>query len=133
MEVGRRLAAAGALAGVAALAAPVPSGAADLVRIEWDSAGVFERRLTLAPGRFAEVCGRLDPGARVDWRFDASQPSDFNIHYHEGRAVRYPAKEEGRTQSAGILEVTRAEDYCWMWSNRSVGPLEVRVRLQRLK
>ena len=132
-EAGRRLAAAGALVGASALALPASASAADLVPIEWNAAGAFERSLTLAPAKFVEVCGRLAAGARIEWRFEASQPSDFNIHYPEGQAVRYPAKEEARMKSAGTLEAAREQDYCWMWSNRSARSLGLRVQLQRLK
>ena len=121
-------------AGALGLLATAPAGAAEhLVPLEWTASGTFDRTVTVAPAKFVEVCGRLAVGDRISWRFEGNRPSDFNIHYHEGQAVRYPAKEQGSIRSEGTLEVASTQDYCWMWTNRSAAPLDLRVHLQRSK
>jgi hypothetical protein len=85
----------------------------------------------VAPGKFAEVCGKLLRNDRVAWRFEASGPLDFNIHYHEGKAVRYPAREQAAAKSSGRLRAALDQDYCWMWTNRSGNPVELGLTLDR--
>ena len=110
------------------LAAPA---AAQVIDIVWGPAGTFERDLNVPSGKFAELCGTLAAGQTVQWRFTASQAMDFNIHFHEGEAVRYPARESGLRASQGTLAVDSARDYCWMWTNKTAGPGGLRVQLQR--
>ena len=68
------------------------SRSADIVDIAWDADGRFERNVTVAPAKFAEVCGKLPAGLRVRWLFEASVPLDFNVHYHVGKEVVFPSK-----------------------------------------
>ena len=56
-----------------ALAVALPVAArAEVIDITWDAAGRFERQLTVAPGKFAEVCGKLNPPVDVQWQFTAN-------------------------------------------------------------
>jgi hypothetical protein len=103
---------------------------AEIVDIAWDAGGAFERNFDVAPGRFSELCGPLKPGQSVVWQFEADQPLNANIHYHEGKAVRYPARADGVRSQQGTLSIESAQDYCWMWSNKSVSNARLRVRLQ---
>jgi hypothetical protein len=115
-----------------ALAVAMPAATrAEVVDITWDTAGRFERQLTVAPGKFAEVCGKLNPPADVQWQFSASMPLNFNIHYHEGKAVKFPAKQDGVAEGSGKLGVEIQQDYCWMWTNKSANVATLQVRLQR--
>ena len=66
----------------------------ELIEIEWTGAGRFEQSRTVAPGKFLEICGKLDKARPVNWQFSAGQPMNFNIHFHEGENVTYPAKVE---------------------------------------
>jgi hypothetical protein len=104
---------------------------AELVELQWSAAGEFEHRFEIAPAKFAEVCGKLARGARVAWRFDGSAPSDFNIHYHAGNKVVFPAQRKGVTASRGTFKARIDQDYCWMWTNPSAAPLTLRVHLAR--
>ena len=104
---------------------------AGLVEIEWDAAQHYEKRLSVAAGGVVELCGRLDEGARVEWQFEATAPTSFNVHYHQGKEVIFPAKEEGSARSAGTLDARSKQDYCWMWTNKTALPLAVNVRLAR--
>jgi hypothetical protein len=104
---------------------------AELIQIAWDTQGRFERQAHIAPKGFVELCGRLRPKDSVRWQFEAEAPMSFNIHFHEGKAVRYPVKEEGAAKSQGVLEVKSEQDYCWMWSNPSDRQATLSVRLDR--
>jgi hypothetical protein len=85
--------------------------------------------LTVPPGKFAELCGALKPGQNVTWSFEAKSALNFNIHYHVGKEVRFPAQID-RTQGAqGELQVDAAQDYCWMWTNKTVIPTTLKVDL----
>jgi len=113
------------------LAAVAMPAYAELVEITWDARGGLERQVRIAPNGFVELCGRLRPNDRVRWQFEGDVPVDFNIHFHEGKAVRYPTKEEGVAKSQGLLEVASEQDYCWMWSNSAARPAAMTVRLNR--
>ena len=87
---------------------------ADIIDIAWNEQGRFERRVSVAPGKFAEVCGKLARADSVAWRFEASGPLNFNIHYHEGKDVRYPERRDALAGASGRLQVVLDQDYCWM-------------------
>lgn len=127
MTRGRRFAAAVSVAA----AAPFSAGAADIVEIDWGTQQRVEQTLTVEPRAIAELCGRLPAKARVDWRFEADAPLDFNIHFHVGKEVRYPAKQGATRASSGALLASSAQDYCWMWSNDGTGRSAVRVVLEK--
>jgi hypothetical protein len=104
---------------------------AEIVDIAWSGDGRFERRLAVAPGKFAEVCGKLAKAQSVAWRFDASGPLNFNIHYHEGKDVRYPERRDALASASGQLRVALDQDYCWMWTNKSAQPVDLQLLLTR--
>lgn len=107
------------------------SARADVTDIAWSAEGRFEHRAELAPGGFAEVCGRLEKGSVVRWAFDAAGPTDFNIHYHQGKQVLFPVQRRGAAKGAATLKVKLDQDYCWMWTNRGTQPLALRLTLAR--
>jgi hypothetical protein len=93
---------------------------AEIITIaEWQRDLMIEHKLNVAPGKFVEVCGPLGPGVSVAWGFEADTPLNFNIHYHLGKEVRYPAKQDQVKSQQGNLVVDTAQDYCWMWTNKS--------------
>ena len=118
------LAAAGGLA--------MPAARAELVDIAWGAGGGFDRRLSLAPGAFAELCGRLDKGQRVQWKFEASQGLDFNLHFHVGKRVHTPTRASQTRKMSGLLAAESAQDYCWMWTNPSAAAADLSAELLRL-
>ena len=113
------------------LFAGAPPARAELIELAWTPAGRFERQVAVAPGKFAEICGALAKGQSVQWSFRAGGVLDFNIHYHQGEDVRYPARADGVPRSEGTLVVDAARDYCWMWTNKSGAPVDLEVRLNR--
>ena len=110
---------------------PLPATAAQVVDIAWNDAGDFERKLSVAPGSFVELCGALERGQTVAWRVEASGALDFNIHFHEGKAVRTPARAEQARDARGKLSVESAQDYGWMWSNKAAAAASVQVQLEK--
>lgn len=81
------------------------SAQAEVIDIVWNGEGRFERRMTVASGKFAEICGKLTRADTVAWRFEASGPLNFNIHYHEGKDVRYPERRDALAGADGQLRV----------------------------
>jgi hypothetical protein len=114
-----------------ALLAATTLARSEVMDLAWTPSGSFERKLTVAPGQFAELCGPLAKGQSVQWRFEAGAALDFNIHYHQGNDVIYPARASGVARSDGTLAVDVAQDYCWMWTNKSASAVELKVQLQR--
>jgi hypothetical protein len=104
---------------------------AELVPLKWDADGQFVREFNVAPGKFVEACEKLPQGAKVAWSFESRSPLDFNVHYHEGKEVRFPAKQDQVATSEGTLDVRLAQDYCWMWTNKSAAATSLKVTLKR--
>lgn len=104
---------------------------ADLVSIAWGADGRFAHEAKVPPSKFVEVCGQLAAGTSIDWSFEAAAPMNFNIHYHEGKDVRFPAKQDQATQAKGTLKAEIAQDYCWMWTNKSASSASLKLTLKR--
>lgn len=82
--------------------------------------------VTVAPGRFEEVCVSVPAHQKLRYRFEAEASLDFNVHFHRGNDVLYPVKRSAVRRDDGAVSGASAEDYCLMWDNR--GALPVRVR-----
>ncbi len=96
------------------IAAPV--GAKEhLVEVAWSSRGDYQSELQIASRKFKELCVALKRGDRVEWWFSSPHDLSFNIHYHAGSDVSYPAKVDGIRAAQGTLEVPIDQDYCWLW------------------
>ena len=91
---------------------------AELVPVSWDSSGRFAHQGRVEPGKFVEVCEKLPQRTKVAWSFKATAPLDFNIHYHEGKDVKFPEKKSAISRYDGLLDVTVEQDFCWMWTNK---------------
>ena len=104
---------------------------AEVIDIAWDGRGEFGKPVAVPAGGFAEFCGRLGPAQKIEWRFSGKAPVDFNIHYHVGERVEFPARSDGIAASDGILEARESQDYCWMWRNRSKEAITVDVALKK--
>lgn len=102
---------------------------ASLVEITWDENGDFQHVAEIGPGGFAEVCGALSSQERIHWTFEASAALDFNIHYHAGDEVVYPAAFPNTVAKAGVLVAPLDQSYCWMWTSHQRSPATVTLRL----
>ena len=119
-------------AAVFAAAAAVPFTAqAEMVPIAWDSAGRFAHELRVPPGKYVELCEKLPAGSSVQWSFEAGGPVNFNVHYHEGKQVHYPARLDNADKGEGSLKAAIDLDYCWMWTNKAAAEVALKVRLER--
>jgi hypothetical protein len=78
-----------------------------------------------------ELCGKLAAGQAVQWQYDSPAPLDFNIHYHVGKDVIYPAKLKATAAARDTLRVAVEQDYCWMWTNKGESPASLKATLQR--
>ena len=119
------------LISAAVLLALAQAAVADLVPVQWDAAGQFSKDVPIQPGKFVEVCEKLAEGAKVDWSFEAAGPVDFNVHYHEGKEVRFPEKKVQVAQDQGKLTATLKQTYCWMWTNKGTTPLNLQFKLAK--
>jgi hypothetical protein len=85
----------------------------------------------IAPYEWHEECLHLDVGDRVEFAFESTEPVDFNVHYHEGKAVVMPIVREKTRADAGVFAPPAAQDYCLMWEAGAAGALiDYRVRLR---
>ena len=108
-----------------------PLARAEVVEIKWSAQGHFSHKGTIAAGKLVEVCGKLPAGKKIRWDFEVSTPVDFNVHYHEGKDVIFPAKLSAVSKASDILDTKVLQDYCWMWSNETTAPASFAVNLQQ--
>ncbi|MFZ6819767.1 hypothetical protein [Undibacterium sp. Ji22W] len=106
--------------------------AAGLVDLKWNEQGQFQHSAEIKAGGFLEVCGKLPAGLKIDWQYKSQQALDFNIHYHEGKKLSVPVKHQAKQAVAEQFEVKVAQDYCWMWSNKTKEAATVDLSLQQV-
>ena len=113
------------------LASAAPMARAEIVEMVWGGGGTFTQQKQVAAGKFVEVCAKLLAGLKVEWSFEASGPTDFNIHYHEGKEAfsRPRCRQVARGQDT--LQVEVEQHYCWMWSNKTLAPVVLQASFQR--
>ena len=104
---------------------------AELIEVKWNGEGKFDRTEAIAPGKFLEICEPLAKDSAVTWQFKASAPLNFNVHFHLGKDVVFPEKQDGVSELQGTLVAQRKEDYCWMWTNKGTAPSSIRVQLAK--
>lgn len=104
---------------------------AEVTEIQWDSKGRFEKTTVLQAGKLTELCGKLTKGQKVNWSFKSDGPLSFNIHFHEGESVEYPVKQSDIAVAEGVLDVSKQQEYCWMWSNKGKDRATLTVALAR--
>ena len=80
---------------------------------------------TLTGKSFDERCLTLAAGQSIRYRFSASAPVDFNIHYHRGKDVFYPVRRSGMRDAEGTFRAREADDYCLMWEHAGSGSAAV--------
>jgi hypothetical protein len=114
-----------------ALLWPVCAAAANIVDIAWTADSRFVHKTQIAAGKFVEICGKVSAGEAVRWSFNADALLDFNIHYHVGKDVVFPAKRAQVSGGQDVLKASVAQDYCWMWTNKTALPASLAVELGR--
>jgi hypothetical protein len=88
--------------------------------------------VAIAPFEFHEECAPLHAGDRIDYRFEAKAPVDFEIYYQDGLAHVAPVSRAGTTADSGIFPVPAPRRYCLRWEAGQRGALlDLRVRVLR--
>lgn len=106
------------------------SAAAEVIEVKLAPDTAVEKRLTVAAGKFSELCTTLQRGRTVVWQFRADAATDFNIHYHVDKRVAYPEQLTSVKDAGGRLPIGVDQAYCWMWTNRSTVPIAIVVTLE---
>ena len=84
---------------------------------------------SVRPRGLAEECFKLAGGQSIGYAFASSAPVDFNIHFHRGNDVVYPVKADGAQSAADRFTAPSTEEYCLMWTNRTLEMVAVKVQL----
>ncbi|HMK43867.1 MAG TPA: hypothetical protein VK445_06990 [Dissulfurispiraceae bacterium] len=77
----------------------------------------------VAPGKIHEACYEMLKGQVLRYRFTASKPLDFNIHFHEGAHISYPVELNGVAAQNGDYVIPQDQFYCLMWTNKQAEPV----------
>jgi hypothetical protein len=77
--------------------------------------------VTLAPYAAIDECFALEPGERVGYRFSATLPVSFNVHFHDGNAVVMPVTSDRTTSESGAFAADRKQVYCATWEAGAEG------------
>jgi hypothetical protein len=94
--------------------------------------GVGPYAFTLSGKAFDERCLNLAAGESIRFRFRASAPIDFNIHYHRGNETSFPVKRRAVREIESTFEAPRADGYCLMWEHRGQGVATVEGSVERV-
>ena len=86
-------------------------------------------RLSLAPFEFREQCFEMTVPQELHYDFEADHPLDFNIHHHDGLAIRYAVSLSGVAAHSGQFIPERNQTYCVMWLNRSLSRASLTYRV----
>ena len=73
----------------------------------------------LASTKAHEECMTLEPNQELTYAFKATTDLKFNLHYHEGKNVVFPIKEDKISKHSGTFKPKSKQDYCLMWANKS--------------
>lgn len=94
--------------------------------------GVGPYSFTLSGKAFDERCLKLAAGESIRYRFRASAPVDFNIHYHRGKEVFYPVKRSAVREADAVFRAEGADDYCLMWEHAGTGAAAIGGSVERV-
>ena len=98
-------------------AAPLVSSAAEHAKLPKGFS------VEIKPGKAHEECVELKKDADIAYRFKASQPVPFNIHYHTGKGkeakVEYGVKLDAIDAKEDVFRTSIDQHYCWMWTNKT--------------
>ncbi|MFP6745075.1 MAG: hypothetical protein VCB77_07815, partial [Alphaproteobacteria bacterium] len=87
--------------------------------------------VSLAPYELRELCLELTPRDVVHYDFQAEQPVEFDIHYHDGLRIRFPVKLRETTGQEGDFMAGLDQTYCLSWFNRSLTEISLEYHTDR--
>jgi len=76
-----------------------------------------DQSLNLRPGKIHESCHKLERGSKLNYSFQVSSETLFNVHFHAGKVIEYPVTEQLALESSGSVAVETTQTYCLMWTN----------------
>ena len=86
--------------------------------------------LPIAPFEIHEECVQLVPGDRLDFRFEAQRPVNFQIYYKDGITFIAPVSREDTMEFSGVFRPPYERRYCLQWEAGQQGAIiEYRIRL----
>ncbi|HET6803691.1 MAG TPA: hypothetical protein VFI50_13665 [Casimicrobiaceae bacterium] len=86
--------------------------------------------LVIGPYQTHAQCLDMRRGDRLDWRFDATAPLAFDIHYRESNALLAPVVRNAASD-AGTFEAREPANYCVTWEAGAAGAsLDYRLLLR---
>ncbi|RJQ52368.1 MAG: hypothetical protein C4526_08120 [Nitrospiraceae bacterium] len=93
---------------------------------------VTKNDIALKPAGSYEECVALKRGQVIVYKFNSTNPVDFNIHYHLEDAVKYPVMESEITEYDGTfnpekdrINLDNEEYFCLMWENQDFRQLKL--------
>jgi hypothetical protein len=84
-----------------------------------------ETKVVIDPSKFHEDCLKLVPGDVWSYSFKASQPVDFNIHFHHEGKISYPVLKKNTSAEKGKFYPDREDFFCLMWTNLQKEPVHI--------
>lgn len=81
---------------------------------------------------FDERCFELAAGESLRYRFAASAPVDFNIHFHRGKEVVMPVRIDATRGHAATFTAPHADAYCLMWERGAGEAARVEGTVERV-
>jgi hypothetical protein len=89
-----------------------------------------ENRVVLHPSQDYEVCLEMTRSQTITYSYQASQPLDFNIHYHQDETVLFPVKNSGFLGLSDSFIAPASQTYCLMWTNPQAVKATLSIRLE---
>jgi hypothetical protein len=86
----------------------------------------------LAAFAIHEQCFALSPGARVAYRFTATQPVAFNVHFREGIATIVPVDVKATLEESDDFTADQERNYCLAWEAGPQGSV-IDYRVQQVR
>lgn len=89
-----------------------------------------ETEVALAPSKLHEECMELVPHDVLFYSFKASDPVDFNVHYHEAGNITYPVSKKNTAGEEGKYYAEKEQYYCLMWTNIQTKPVHITYKFR---
>lgn len=96
------------------------------------SSKMMKDDIALKPSGQYEECFSLEKGEVLVYRFRASKPLNFNVHYHAEKGVMYPVSENEITEYSGTVDPQKGgfnldeqDSFCLMWENPDTRPVNL--------
>lgn len=90
-------------------------------------------RVSLGESEWVERCFDLGAGDTLHYSFRASDPVNFDLHFHSGDTTRYPVKKDGASDGRGAYAVREPQKYCLSWANPGRSTVDVTLEARAVK